>query len=278
MQPAALENLQAEELCRLRAVQTSTTKAGQFLEETNIAKGVRLPWLIQVVKGLGLHHDQDPFLRSVIQLAIFLKMRDLKYRARIRVPQAVTLYGIMDETGHLNEGEIFCTFLTDEGIREILVRDRIIVTRAPALHPGDVQYVNAVDVPANSPLRKLHNCVVFSQHGSRDLPSMLSGGDLDGDLYNVIYDRSLLPPRISTPADYPRVEERLLDRPVVRDDIIDFFVTFMQQDQLGRIATTHQAIADQRPLGTMDKDCLLLAQLHSDAVDFSKSGIPVCIS
>ncbi|WEW61966.1 RNA-directed 5'-3' RNA polymerase [Emydomyces testavorans] len=276
-QRAFLE-LQSDEVNRLRSLQQSPSKAGYLLEETNVAKGVRLPWLLQIVQGLGLHHDRDPFLRSVIQLAVFLKMRDLKYRARIRVPQAITLYGIMDETGYLNEGEIFCTFLTEEGVREILVHDRIIITRSPALHPGDVQYVNAVDVPTNSPLRNLHNCVVFSQHGTRDLPSMLSGGDLDGDLYNVIYDERLIPPRTCEPADYPRVEERLLDRPVVRDDIIDFFVTFMQQDQLGRIATVHQAIADQASNGTLDHKCLLLAELHSIAVDFSKSGIPVDLS
>ncbi|KMP02248.1 hypothetical protein CIRG_10071 [Coccidioides immitis RMSCC 2394] len=273
--PTGFVKLQSDEIERLLSVGKSASKTSQFLEESSIAKEVRVPWLIEILHGLGFHHDQDPFLRSVVQLAIFFKMRDLKYRARIRVPEAVTLYGIMDETGYLNEGEIFCTFLNEEGGREILVRDQIIVTRAPALHPGDVQYAKAVDVPENSPLRSLHNCVIFSQHGFRDLPSMLSGGDLDGDLYNVIYDERLMPPCTYPPANYPKVEEKLLDREVVRDDIIDFFVTFMQQDQLGRIATIHQAIADQRPAGTLDRDCLLLAELHSVAVDFSKSGIPV---
>ncbi|KAI2011885.1 hypothetical protein LOZ39_004388 [Ophidiomyces ophidiicola] len=248
--PIVFMDLQKDEIIRLRSVQHSISKAGQFLEETSIAKGVRLSWLFQILHGLDLRYDHDPFLRTVMQLAVFLKMRDLKYRARIRVPQAVTLYGIMDETGLLKEGEIFCTFLTEAGIREILVRDRILVTRAPALHPGDVQYAKAVDVPVHSPLRKLHNCVAFSQHGKRDLPSMLSGGDLDGDLYNIIYDERLFPPRTHEPANYPKVEEKLLERQVQRDDIIDFFITFMQQDQLGRIATIHQAIADQMPEGT----------------------------
>jgi len=52
------------------------------------------------------------------------------------------------------------------------------------MHPGDVQVVNAVNVPEHSPLKQLRNVVVFSQHGARDIPSMLSGGDLDGDLYS----------------------------------------------------------------------------------------------
>jgi hypothetical protein len=55
----------------------------------------------------------------------------------------------------------------------------------------------------------------------------------------------------------------------------DFFVKFMETDQLGRIATTHQVLADQKPLGTRDPDCKLLAEMHSTAVDFSKTGVPV---
>ncbi|PGH06663.1 hypothetical protein GX51_02291 [Blastomyces parvus] len=267
--------LQRDEILRLRATATSTVQAATFLEDTNIAKSVGLPWLICILEGIGLRHSDDEFLRRVMELAVLIKLRDLKYRARIRVPKAVTLFGIMDETGVLKEGEIFCTSLSDEGRREVLVNPMVVVTRSPAMHPGDVQIAKAVDVPADSPLRKLHNCIAFSQHGHRDLPSMLSGGDLDGDLYNVIFEDTLIPRTISTPAQYPRVPEKVLDRPVAQEDIIDFFVTFMQQDQLGRIATIHQTIADQKPHGTFDPQCLLLAELHSTAVDFSKSGVPV---
>ena len=60
------------------------------------------------------------------------------------------------------------------------MQDGIVVTRSPVMHPGDVQIVNAVDVPPHSPLKRLSNVVVFSQHGDRDLPGQLSGGDLDG--------------------------------------------------------------------------------------------------
>lgn len=182
----------------------------------------------------------------------------------------------MDETGILNEGEIFCPVLSDRFYRGILVRKDVVITRSPALHPGDVQLVNAVDVPEDSPLRKLHNCVVFSQKGSRDLPSKLGGGDLDGDLFNIIYDDRLKPKRLAEPADYPRRADVVLNRPVQIDDIADFFITFMRQDQLGRIATTHKILADQRLAGTFDPACLTLAELHSTAVDFSKTGKPVC--
>ena len=118
----------------------------------------------------------------------------------------------------------------------------------------------------------LRNCVVFSSKGERDLPSQLSGGDLDGDLYNVIHDVSLYPARVAVPADYHIQKPIDIGREVRCSDMTTFFIQFMENDQLGRIATLHQALADQRPQGTFDPDCLLLAELHSQAVDFSKTG------
>ena len=85
----------------------------------------------------------------------------------------LNLAGIMDETGFLQEGEIYCSIHEESGPR--LLRGSVVITRSPAMHPGDVQCVKAVDVPIGNPLRALHNMVVFSSHGARDLPSMLSG-------------------------------------------------------------------------------------------------------
>lgn len=268
-------DLQEEAIDRLRLTSQSPLLAAAFLEHANLARAARFPWLVRVLGGLGFHYSSDDFLRQTVELAVLVKLQEIKYRSRIEVEQGITLYGIMDETGILKEGEIYCPMETEANGREVLIRRNVTVTRSPALHPGDVQVVNAVDVPKDSPLNRLHNCIVFSQHGDRDLPSKLSGGDLDGDLYNVIYDPRLTPRLVTSPADYPRVQEVPLDRAVVKEDIVDFFIKFMQQDQLGRIATVHQSIADQQDLGTCDPDCILLSELHSNAVDFSKTGIPV---
>ena len=151
----------------------------------------------------------------------------------------------------------------------------VIVARCPALHPGDVQYVDMVIPPPSHPLRHLRNCIVFSQRGSRDLPSQLSGGDLDGDLYNVIWDKRARPKVRFTPADYPRVAPPELDRPVTRDDIATFFINFMKSDILGLIANRHQILADVEERGTSDARCIKLAEMHSTAVDYSKTGIAV---
>ena len=179
----------------------------------------------------------------------------------------------MDETGLLEENEIYAFIQDETGGR--LIKGGVVITRSPALHPGDVQCVTAVDVPVDSPLQALHNVVVFSAKGTRDLPSQLSGGDLDGDIYNIFYDSSLWPERMAQPADYTSLPAIDIGRPVEASDMTDFFISFMENDRLGLIATLHQILADQKDEGTFDQDCLLLASLHSTAVDFPKTGIPV---
>lgn len=180
----------------------------------------------------------------------------------------------MDETGLLEEGEIFCVVMI-EGIRKVISGDKLLITRAPALHPGDIQLVKGIVPPTDSPLMQLSNCVCFSQKGKRDLPSQLSGGDLDGDRYYVIWDEVAMPQQTFTPAEYPRKTPIDIGRVVTRSDMTDFFLNFMESDQLGRIAVGHRVLADQKERGTLDGECITLAELHSDAVDFSKTGIPV---
>lgn len=56
---------------------------------------------------IGLDNHQDTFLYRVVEMTVITKLRDIKYRGRIAVSDGVTLYGIMDETGYLREGEIY---------------------------------------------------------------------------------------------------------------------------------------------------------------------------
>lgn len=270
-------NLQSQEVERLRKITSSAASAAKFLKSQSIGEPAHLPWLIKKLASLELEFRSDRFLRDVLELSVMMQVRIMKYRARIPVPEGLTLFGILDETGFLEEGQVFCTF-TKDGHRTILVGENLVITRAPALHPGDVQLVEAVNVPKDSPLLWLSNCICFSQKGDRDLPSKLSGGDLDGDLYNIIWDNACKPRGYCKPADYPRGVPQDIGREVTRDDMTDFFIKFMETDQLGRIATTHQVLADQRDMGTSDPVCKLLAELHSTAVDFSKTGVPVSVN
>lgn len=266
--------LQSQEVERLRNIMTTAESAAKFLKSQSIGEAGHLPWFIKKLASMGLEFRSDGFLRDVLETSVMMQVRVMKYRARIPVPLGLILYGIMDETGLLAEGQIFCTFMGDKK-KQILVGRNLVITRSPALHPGDAQVVEAVRVPKDSPLLSLSNCICFSQRGDRDLPSKLSGGDLDGDLYNIIWDPGCRPTHYCVPADYPRQLAQDIGRTVGRDDMTDFFVKFMETDQLGRIANSHQVLADQKELGTSDPDCKMLAELHSTAVDFSKTGIPV---
>jgi hypothetical protein len=265
---------QAKEVERLRMTASSSINASNFLKTQAVGELIHLPWFINRLCSLNLSFQADSFLRNVLEITVLIELRALKYKARIPVEEGFTLYGIMDETGIIEEGQVFCIVETDGQPKVITGRD-LIITRSPALHPGDIQLVTAVTVPNNSPLMQLRNCICFSQKGSRDLPSQLSGGDLDGDLYQIIFDRNARPKRVFPPADYTRQPPVDLGRPVVRQDMTDFFVTFMATDQLGRIATLHKVLADQKEDGVSNPDCMMLAEMHSTAVDFSKSGIPV---
>jgi hypothetical protein len=269
-------SLQANAVENLRKSTLNTLNASQFLTAHSVGEKVRLPWFMKQLISLNLPFHQDAFIRDVVELSVLVELRELKHRGRIPVENGATLYGIMDETGVLEEGEVFIIMDARPGVSNIVTGGNLIVTRSPALHPGDVQLVNGVTVPDDSPLRKLSNCICFSQKGKRDLPSQLGGGDLDGDLFNVIWDTKATPKKTYEAADYPRQQAIDIGRSVTRDDITTFFIQFMATDQLGRIATLHKVLADQRPQGTLDPDCLKLASMHSTAVDFSKTGIPVC--
>lgn len=162
-----------------------------------------------------------------------------------------------------------------------------IVGRAPALHPGDMRVVRAVNKPA---LRYLHNVLVFPSCGDQDIPSMCSGGDLDGDDYTIIWDPDLLPvkgKRYIRPMSYEGVKPKVAHT-ITMKQIIDFVIDFMRNDQLGQIANLHLAYAHDDPgKGSeakysksnrgFSKKCLVLAALHSCAVDFAKTGVPASI-
>lgn len=55
-----------------------------------------------------------------------------------------------------------------------------------------------------------------------------------------------------------------LDRPVVIDDICDFFKNFMLNDRLGQIDNLHLAYADSNSKGVKSEGCIFLANLVRD--------------
>jgi hypothetical protein len=118
---------------------------------------------LSCLRKLGVDVTEDDFLRDLLGALLQVQLREIKYRSRILVPDAWTLYGISDETGWLEEGQVFVTWYDTEKKNDVCFSGTVAVTRSPVLHPGDVQLVEAVAPPKDSMLWNLHNFVVFSQ-------------------------------------------------------------------------------------------------------------------
>jgi hypothetical protein len=171
---------QNRELDRLRKITASTENTVIFLKRQKVAERIPLYQFIRRLQKLGFDYKKDGFLCSVVEAVVLREVRLLKHKARIPVEDGVTLFGVMDEFGYLGEEEVFITFDNPQGAHYPDLHNRsVIVTRSPALHPGDIQIRRAVVPPPGHPLCSLSNCIVFSQTGDRDLPSQLSGGDLE---------------------------------------------------------------------------------------------------
>eukprot|EP00301_Raphidiophrys_heterophryoidea_P016340 c25905_g1_i1.p1 GENE.c25905_g1_i1~~c25905_g1_i1.p1 ORF type:complete len:1442 (+),score=298.08 c25905_g1_i1:448-4326(+) len=231
--------------------------------------------------GMVLQELQEKSLRS------FESMQH-----RIRIPESRFFIGVPDaEARVLGEGEVFLRPSTlRRGVWEAgkPVVGTVAVTRFPCHHPGDIRLLQAVD---RNELHHMHDCLLFPTVGDRDHPSEMSGGDVDGDHYLVIWNPELIPPFCHSPnagtdelgpeemANYGNVIGADLTKPVTMKEIKDFFVQYIEHDQLGPISTafvSHWDIEAQRG-GSLNEKCLRLAELSSYAVDAAKTGKIPCL-
>ena len=256
----------------------------------------------------GFQTRREPFIMSLLRLWRAWALKYLKEKARITIAGGALLLGCLDETatlkGHYNDAPKFSetTPVSEKAklVPEVFVQiskgpdgspkvilGPMVLARNPSLHPGDIRIVCGVDVPQ---LRHLKDCVVLPQTGDRDVASMCSGGDLDGDDFTVIWDQTLLPREWNyEPMDYSAPAKLAHYGPITDDDLTTFFVTYMKNDTLPTIAHAHIANADWYEQGVKHEKCkndseissgliynketgLKLASLHSMAVDFVKTG------
>ncbi|KAJ3122031.1 RNA-dependent RNA polymerase [Nowakowskiella sp. JEL0407] len=247
--------------------------------------------LINFLQSEAVESVGEPFLAGVLECTRLFCLNEMKERARFPVPDTFLLLGVVDETGTLEENEIFVQVSSicrtksgqiimsaDRNGNQVYSREtkvmtgRCAVARSPALHPGDIQIVRAVRCEK---LMHIKNCVVFSQKGHRPLPNKLAGGDLDGDEFFVSFHKPMIPRRGRLPMEFDLEKPIPLNRDVQMSDIFDFFGNYLVNDRLGQISNLHLACADFYDEGPSDMDCLELAELASIAVDFPKTGVPV---
>ncbi|KAG8710842.1 hypothetical protein FRC08_016639, partial [Ceratobasidium sp. 394] len=248
----------------------------------------RLADTFNKLSRLSLELDQPGVrtagLLKLMNAGLYHIMVDLKHKANIPIPGGHTLVGVCDEENYLKPREIYaCVQYFDhstEKIHKKYLKGRMLVTRNPVIHPGDAQVLWAIgDPPPDSPFagegNDLPNCVVFSTRGSRPVPNMLAGGDLDGDTFMLIPLPKLIPPHKYTPASYPEAKLESKPEDSTIEDVADFMIKYICHDTLGVIATNHRVIASSAELRARDRNCMINAELHSQAVDFIKTGKPV---
>ncbi|ROW10512.1 hypothetical protein VMCG_02136 [Cytospora schulzeri] len=295
VEDSVFEEMLNEELEAYVRGLSDSLKAGELLRSRVDENQVTLTMAEMVDTFMD---SNEPFLRTILDLWKCWVLKRLKYKAAISVKESAMVYGVVDELGVLRghskqaEGkghnrietlpQIFLQVPIEAWNGSSTTNYKVItgicvVGRNPSLHAGDVRVVQAVDLPE---LRHLKNVVVFPQTGDRDIPSMCSGGDLDGDDYFVFWDKRLIPTEWNHPpmdhdanSGTPTVEG---SNDVSIEDIARFFVQYMKNDSLGAIATAHFAQADH--VGVKHPKCIELAKLHSQAVDYIKSGTPAIMA
>lgn len=240
----------------------------------------------------GFRQTNEPFVTSLLGLWRAWSTKYLKEKAKLPVREGACILGCTDESGTLrghfhadqmNDDadpddkvaklpEVFVQITSPDSGHRKVIKGLCVIARNPSLHAGDMRVVKAIDVPA---LHHLVDVLVLPQTGDRDISSMCSGGDLDGDDYVVIWDERLLPKIWNAgPMDYTPPTPTPLKRDVTQTDITRFFVKYMKNDFLPKIALSHLAWADYLDEGIRHEKCLELARLHSKAVDYPKSGQP----
>ncbi|KAK7265708.1 hypothetical protein RJT34_33331 [Clitoria ternatea] len=280
--------MQQEQLQLLGSMMTDTKAALSVLESLSGADSENI-----LVKMLHAYNepDRDPYLSMMLKAHYTHLLSDLKSKCRIVVPRGRVLIGCLDETGLLDYGQAFIRITVtkttekfgDESLRKVdgddstcIIVGKVLVTKNPCLHPGDVRVLDAV-YSEELEEKGLRDCLVFPQKGHRPHPNECSGGDLDGDLFFISWDKDLIPCQTMPPMDYSGSRPRIMDHKVTLEEIRQFFVDYMINDTLGAISTAHLVHADREPEKAKSRKCLELAELHSLAVDFAKTGAPAAM-
>lgn len=172
------EAMQDQQLSRLEKMLTSREVALGVLESMSgsDAKGILAQMLLQ-----GYEPNVEPYLSMMLRAHHNSLLSDLRSRCRIFVPKGRILIGCMDETGILEYGQVYCrTTMTKTELLQLdgqsffqkvdettsVLIGKVVVTKNPCLHPGDVRVLEAVYEVALEE-KGLVDCVVFPQKGER---------------------------------------------------------------------------------------------------------------
>ncbi|ULU04358.1 hypothetical protein L3Y34_017258 [Caenorhabditis briggsae] len=225
-------------------------------------------------KRAGFQLSVDPLIRSMLFAIYRYNIIHHISKAKIFLPPSLgrSMYGVVDETGLLQYGQVFIQYsptIRQTSPEPLLKTGKVLITKNPCHVPGDVRVFDAVWQPA---LAHLVDVVVFPRHGPRPHPDEMAGSDLDGDEYSIIWDQEMLLDYNETAMVFPSSQAQEEDKEPTTDDMVEFFLRYMQQDSIGRMSNAHLVYADLH--GLFSENCASIAQKCAVAVDFPKSGVP----
>lgn len=251
------------------------------LEDKSLRSIKQLSWvehlrpLILYATELKPHNTDMQFVKHMVTVQVAKETKNIRKKARVHIEKSCRLIGVCDELGVLEPGEVFVQFVKSKNEGPLVLVGKVLVTRNPCLHPGDIRILNAVNAKE---YYHLFSVIVFSSKGVRPAQNMMSSGDLDGDIYFICWDNRIFPKQEVPPATVQASKESSSNGYVqnnmtmVRDNIIDLFCNYFRNNYLGFISALHLVHADISQNGALSKECLELERLHSTAVDFPKHG------
>ncbi|CAM4955855.1 unnamed protein product [Rotaria socialis] len=271
---SVFHHFQDEMLAKLRFINTNVDHAIEALWKFNGNTGGNGTHKMMIEYLSRFQLNTEPFIPQLLFRFQAFQLKQLRTKARILIEKGCVLFGVADETRTLKYGQVFIQIHRSDINETKIIQGPVIVTRNPCLYPGDIRRYEAVD---NLQLHKLKNVIVFPMDGPRSMAAELAGGDLDGDTFWISWDSHLIFAdnyKAFCYSDQARQANESAantsKQSYTMADICRFFVEYMKADNLGIIANWHLARADRN--GVENENCMKLAEMHSIAVDFVKTG------
>ena len=220
----------------------------------------------------------EPLISQFLNIFVYSKLINIKYNGKLNDKRCVCLMGVLDETNTLKENEVYVHLVHSTEYSRInkVLNQKITVYRSPSLYPGDIKILTAVNKPE---LSHMINVIVFSKKGKRPTFNKLSGGDLDGDRYFILFNDYIttnIKDTNCSPLEDPKYSiksnNNQINKKITIDDTINCMITSVQNDLVGLICDNHMALADNSDLKAKDPRCIKLCKYFNQEIDAPKNG------
>lgn len=243
---------------------------------------------LSMLLDAGFDPRESQYVMDLAKGALIMRCDELNERLNITIPKSTKVYMVPDFWGVLGPNEVhleFSSFVDNEsGLSDTQLENQdVLVARNPAHYPSDIQRVTAV---SKHELRHLKDVIVFSTRGYPSLAEKLSGGDYDGDIAWVCWDRAIVENFIN--ADVPEVPDLVKDGFIEQDKttyaqliegssdptntfLLASFKFNMRQSMLGQ-CTTFKDDIEYKIRDLKRTEITFLSTLLSNLVDQTKQG------